>query len=163
MRNILNINKGWLFNKTTDIPAALPTDWESVDLPHSWNAIDGQDGGNDYFHGTGVYVKTIKKSDLPECDRYYLDIAGANSSADVYVNGEKLAHHDGGYSTWRVDLTGKIGEEATLAIAVNNEANETVYPQVADFTFYGGLYRNVSIIGVSESHFDLEYYGGKGL
>ena len=163
MRNLVNINKGWLFNKTTDIPTALPTDWESVDLPHSWNAIDGQDGGNDYFRGTGVYVKTIKKCDLPECDRYYLDIAGANSSADVYVNGEKLAHHDGGYSTWRVDLTGKIGEEATLAIAVNNEANETVYPQVADFTFYGGLYRNVSIIGVSESHFDLEYYGGKGL
>ena len=163
MRNLVNINKGWLFNKTTDIPTALPTDWEGVDLPHTWNATDGQDGGNDYFRGTGVYVKTIKKSDLPECDRYYLDIAGANSSADVYVNGEKLAHHDGGYSTWRVDLTGKIGEEATLAIAVNNEANDFVYPQMADFTFYGGLYRNVSIIGVKESHFDLDYYGGKGL
>ena len=163
MRNLVNINKGWLFAKTTDIPATLPTDWEGVDLPHTWNATDGQDGGNDYFRGTGVYVKTIKKSELPECDRYYLDIAGANSSADVYINGEKLAHHDGGYSTWRVDLTEKLGDEATLAIAVNNEANDFVYPQMADFTFYGGLYRNVSIIGVSESHFDLDYYGGKGL
>ena len=163
MRSLVNINKGWLFSKTTDIPVALPTDWEGVDLPHTWNAIDGQDGGNDYFRGTGVYVKTIKKCDLPECDRYYLDIAGANSSADVYINGEKLAHHDGGYSTWRVDLTEKLGDEATLAIAVNNEANDFVYPQMADFTFYGGLYRNVSIIGVKESHFDLDYYGGKGL
>ena len=93
MRSLVNINKGWLFSKTTDIPVALPADWEGVDLPHTWNATDGQDGGNDYFRGTGVYVKTINKADLPECDRYYLDIAGANSSADVYVNGEKLAHH----------------------------------------------------------------------
>ena len=161
MRNIININKNWLFVKnTTDVAAR---EGAAVDLPHSWNAEDGFDGGNDYFRGSCLYVKTIKRSELPAADRYYLEIRGANSSADVYLGGEKLAHHDGGYSTWRVDLTEKLSDEAELAIVVDNSANETVYPQMADFTFYGGLYRDVNIIAVSESHFDLDYYGAPGL
>ena len=163
MRTILNLNAGWVFNKQTEIPAALPTDWEAVDLPHSWNAIDGQDGGNDYFRGTAIYAKTLKKAELPAADRYYLEIRGANSSADVYVDGKALCHHDGGYSTWRVDITESLGEESVLAIAVDNSPNEIVYPQMADFTFYGGLYRDVNLICVKESHFDLDYYGAPGI
>ena len=103
------------------------------------------------------------KASLPEADRYYLEIKGANSSADVYVNGKNLAHHDGGYSTWRVDITEALDLNNLLVIAVDNTANETVYPQMADFTFYGGIYRDVNIIAVSESHFDLDYYGGPGI
>ena len=161
MRNILNLNQNWLFVKnTTDISAR---DGVCINLPHTWNADDGSDGGNDYFRGSCLYVKTIKRSELPKADRYYLEIRGANSSADVYVGNEKLAHHDGGYSTWRVDLTEKLGEETDVAIVVDNSPNETVYPQMADFTFYGGLYRSVNLIAVSESHFDLEYYGAPGL
>ena len=161
MRNIININKNWLFVKnTTDVAAR---EGVAVDLPHSWNAEDGFDGGNDYFRGSCLYVKTIKRSELPAADRYYLEIRGANSSADVYLGGEKLAHHDGGYSTWRVELTEKLSDEAELCIVVDNSPNETVYPQMADFTFYGGLYRDVNIIAVSESHFDLDYYGAPGL
>ncbi len=163
MRQILNFNAGWVFSKTAELPAALPTDWESVQLPHSWNAVDGQDGGNDYFRGTAQYAKTIVKADLPAADRYYLELQGANSSADVYLDGRKLAHHDGGYSTWRVDLTDALKAESLLVIAVDNAPNETVYPQMADFTFYGGIYRDVSIICVSESHFDLDYFGGPGI
>ena len=166
MRNVLNINAGWAFLKDAkEVPATLPSDWEVVNVPHSWNAIDGMDGGADYFRGTCHYAKVIKKTELPEADRYYLEINGANSSADVFVNGEKRAHHDGGYSTWRVELTSdlKDAEEALLVIAVDNAANDTVYPQVADFTFYGGIYRDVNIVCVADSHFDLEYYGGKGL
>ena len=163
MRTIFNINSGWQFAKTAELPAQLPTDWEAVNLPHSWNAIDGQDGGNDYFRGTASYAKVIVKAELPAADRYYLEINGANSSADVFLDGKKLAHHDGGYSTWRVDLTDHLAEESLLVIAVDNAPNETVYPQVADFTFYGGIYRNVNIICVSESHFDLDYYGGPGI
>ena len=163
MRTVLNLNAGWVFNKQTDIPSALPTDWEAVNLPHSWNAVDGQDGGNDYFRGTAIYAKTLTKTDLPEAAQVYLEIRGANSSADVYLNGEKLAHHDGGYSTWRVNITDALKEENLLAIAVDNSANETVYPQMADFTFYGGLYRNVNLICVAESHFDLDYYGAPGI
>ena len=163
MRSIVNFNLGWSFAKTGEIPAALPTDWEQVNVPHSWNAIDGQDGGADYFRGTCQYAKVFNKADLPAADRYYLEIQGANSSADVTLNGKHLAHHDGGYSTWRVDLTETLAEENLLVISVDNAANDRVYPQMADFTFYGGLYRNVSIIAVSESHFDLDYYGTPGI
>ena len=164
MRTIVNINQKWAFAKqTTQIPTAIDDKWEYVNLPHSWNAVDGQDGGNDYFRGDCMYVKTINKADLPAADRYYLEIRGANSSAEVFVGGESLAVHHGGYSTWRVDLTDKLTEETQIAVLVNNAANETVYPQMADFTFYGGIYRDVNIICVSESHFDLDYYGGPGI
>ena len=106
MRNVLNLNRKWAFAKhATAVPQTMPKDWVFVNLPHSWNAIDGQDGDNDYFRGTAYYAKTLQKAELPTADRYYLELRGANSFADVYLNGEKLAHHDGGYSTWRVDLT----------------------------------------------------------
>ena len=164
MRNIVNLNAKWAFTKqATEIPTAMPTNWNFVNLPHSWNAIDGQDGDNDYFRGTAYYAKAINKTDLPECDRYYIEIQGANSSAALYLNGEKLAEHDGGYSTWRVDITDKLTLQNLLVITVDNAANERVYPQMADFTFYGGLYRDINLIGVSNAHFDLDYYGGPGL
>ena len=163
MRQILNLNAGWVFNKQSEIPATLPTEWEKIDLPHSWNAVDGQDGGNDYFRGTACYAKTINKAELPIAQQYYLEIQGANSSADVYLDGKHLAHHDGGYSTWRVNLTENLQDSSLLVIAVDNAANERVYPQMADFTFYGGIYRDVNIIAVADSHFDLDYYGGPGI
>ena len=162
MRKILNFNDGWLFSKGVD-GVAHAENSETVSLPHTWNAIDGQDGGNDYFRGSCLYTKKINKSDLPEADLYYLEIRGANSSADVYVDGNRLAHHDGGYSTWRVNLTEALTGENELQIVVDNSPNEEVYPQMADFTFYGGLYRNVYLVAVNESHFDLDYYGGSGL
>ena len=164
MRKLININSNWTFTKeTTQIPAAIDSTWESVNLPHSWNAVDGQDGGNDYFRGTALYAKELDKAELPEADRYYIEIRGANSSADLYVNGKKLAHHDGGYSTWRCDITAELADKALIVLAVDNAPNEFVYPQMADFTFYGGLYRDVNIVAVSESHFDLDYYGGPGI
>ena len=161
MRTVISLNENWLFAKNTaDITVR---EGEQINLPHTWNALDGQDGGNDYFRGSCLYVKTLNKADLPVADRYYLEIRGANSSADVFVGGEKLAHHDGGYSTWRVDLTAHLKDVTELAIVVDNSPNETVYPQMADFTFYGCLYRNVNLIAVSETHFDLDYYGGPGI
>ena len=164
MRTILNINAGWSFIKDmADAPAIIPEEAVAVNLPHTWNALDGQDGGGDYFRGTCCYLRPINKADLPQADRYYLEIRGANSSADVLLNGKKLAHHDGGYSTWRVDLTDTLEETNLLAITVDNAANQKVYPQVADFTFYGGLYRDVNLVCVAESHFDLDYHGGTGL
>ena len=164
MREIINFNTRWAFSKeAAGVPTKMPEKWYWVTLPHSWNDIDGQDGDNDYHRGTCYYVKELKKIDLPEASRYYLELRGANSSADVYVNGKKLAHHDGGYSTWRVNITEALQDENLFVIAVDNSANDTVYPQNADFTFYGGLYRDVNIIAVAESHFDLDYYGGPGI
>ena len=164
MRNIVNLNRKWAFTKqATEIPASMPNNWNFVNLPHSWNAIDGQDGDNDYFRGTAYYAKIINKNDLPKADQYYLEFRGANSSADVYLNGKALAHHDGGYSTWRVNITDALEMMNLLVVAVDNAANETVYPQMADFTFYGGIYRDVNLICVNNSHFDLNYYGAPGL
>jgi len=164
VRTITNINHKWAFTKqTTEIPSAIDSKWDFVSLPHSWNALDGQDGGNDYYRGTAIYAKELDKEELPEAERYYIEINGANSSADLYVNGKKYAHHDGGYSTWRCDITEEIAQKTMIVLAVDNAPNDRVYPQMADFTFYGGLYRDVNIIGVSASHFDLDYYGGPGI
>ncbi len=164
MRKIININRKWAFTKeATAVPASMPEKWNFVNLPHTWNNIDGQDGDNDYYRGTCYYAKEINKAELPEADRYYLEIKGANSSAEVYLNGKKLAAHDGGYSTWRVDMTDTLEDKNLLVIAVDNAPNDRVYPQMADFTFYGGLYRDVNIIAVSASHFDLDYYGAPGI
>ena len=166
MREIINFNAKWAFSKTIgeNLPTEInPKDWYFVNIPHTWNAIDGQDGGNDLYRGTCYYAKKLDKMDLPTADKYYLELNGANSSADVYVNGKKLAHHDGGYSTWRVDITNELVRDNMIIIAVDNAPNDRVYPQVADFTFYGGLYRDVNIIAVNNSHFDLEYFGGKGI
>ncbi len=164
MRQVINFNTKWAFTKeATAVPATMPEKWYWVTLPHTWNDIDGQDGGNDLYRGTAYYAKELKKVDLPTADQYYLEFNGANSSAIVYVNGKKVASHDGGYSTWRVNVTEELQDENLIVVEVDNAPNQTVYPQMADFTFYGGLYRNVNIIAVSNSHFCLDYYGGSGI
>ena len=161
MRHIINLNENWLFAKdTTDIACR---EGVAVNLPHTWNAEDGFDGGNDYFRGSCLYVKTLNKAELPAADLYYLEFRGANSSAWVYVGGEKLADHHGGYSTWRVNITDYLTENTEIAVVVDNAPNETVYPQTADFTFYGGLYRDVNLVCVNDAHFDLDYYGAPGI
>ena len=164
MRKIININDNWSFIKNSaQAPTVLPDAAENVNLPHTWNAADGTDGGNDYFRGSCCYARRLNFGDLPKSDRYYLEINGANSSADIYMNGKRLAHHDGGYSTWRVEITNTLREQNIIAVIVDNSANETVYPQTADFTFYGGLYRDVNIIAVPNTHFQLDYFGGSGI
>lgn len=163
-----NINTGWQFTKDV-IPVQEGTSvliqgsWESVDLPHTWNGEDGQDGGNDYHRGTCLYAKKITRAELGDAPVIYLEFEGANSSATLYVNGKEACHHDGGYSTWRVNVTDLLSEENEVVVAVDNAANDHVYPQMADFTFYGGLYRSVNVIGVSETRFDLDYYGGPAI
>ncbi len=161
MRNIININENWKFFKgQVGTENCVP---QEVNLPHTWNAIDGTDGGNDYFRGSCTYAKTINKADLPKADLYYLELRGTNSSADLFVNGEKLAHHDGGYSTWRANITDHLKDQTEIVVVVDNSPNEQVYPQMADFTFYGGIYRDVNVVCVNDAHFDLDYYGGNGL
>ena len=74
MRKIININRKWAFAKEAEVPSAIPEKWNFVNLPHTWNAIDGQDGGNDYYRGTCCYIKELDKEELPEADRYYLEL-----------------------------------------------------------------------------------------
>ena len=166
MRTIINLNANWTFSKEAKAaPAAIEASWEAVNLPHTWNAVDGMDGGNDYHRGTCWYAKELVREELPASDRYYIEFRGANASADLYVAGQKKMSHDGGYSTWRCDITEEVraSDKVMVAVAVDNGMNDRVYPQTADFTFYGGLYRDVNLICVSESHFDLDYFGTPGL
>ncbi len=164
MRKIINFNRKWAFSKQADCPpSSMPDKWDFVNLPHTWNAIDGQDGENDYYRGKCFYVKELDREELCQADRYYLEFKGANSSAEVFINGKSVAKHDGGYSTWRFDITDELTDKAIIAVSVDNSENDTVYPQMADFTFYGGLYRDVNIIAVNNSHFDLDYYGAPGI
>lgn len=164
MRQILNLKDNWKFVKEAiNVWEAEKAKGIPVCLPHTWNALDGQDGGNDYYRGTCWYTTNIKKPDIKEGSCVYIEFLGAAMIAEVYLNGEKLARHEGGYSTFRVDVTGRLLEENSLAVSLDNSDNDFVYPQKADFTFYGGLYRMVNLIIVPKTHFDLEYAGGKGI
>lgn len=154
MREIKNINSNWSFTKQGETV--------TVNLPHTWNGKDGQDGGNDYYRGTCVYEKELKKEDLPSGDEIYIQFDGVNSSATVYFNGEKLTVHHGGYSTFRAKLE-NIGDENKIKVEVDNSPNDFVYPQQADFTFYGGIYRSVTLTGVSHNHFSLDRYGSDAI
>ena len=157
MRKFIKLMDGWNFTDQKGNRAP-------VELPHTWNAIDGQDGGNDYYRGTLVYDNHfVKPKYTEEKECVYLQFHGINSSANVILNGESVCRHDGGYSTFRVDVTDKLQEDNYLAIEVDNSVNDRVYPQKADFTFYGGIYRDIEILIVKKEHFDLDYYGGPGI
>ena len=164
MRKITTLTDGWKFLKeAVSVDEAMQKASTSVTLPHTWNAEDGQDGGNDYHRGTCWYVRTLTAEELAG-PQVFLEINGAAMRAAVYLNGQLLATHDGGYATFRVDLTSSLKEDYNvLAISVNNEDNDVVYPQKADFTFYGGLYRAVRLISVPEEHFELLKDGTPGI
>lgn len=163
MRTITSLNSEWYFKKTAAVPAGLPADWESVTLPHTWNAVDGQDGGNDYWRGTACYVRKLSRPSDAEGRSVFLEVNGAAMTAEVFLNGKKLGRHEGGYSTFRVDLTDDLQDENLLCITVDNSENDHVYPQKADFTFYGGLYREVKLICVPRTHFELVKDGTPGI
>lgn len=157
MRKVIKLMTGWNF--TDQKGNRTP-----VELPHTWNAKDGQDGGNDYYRGMLVYDSHFEKpkfAEEKEC--VYLQFHGVNASADIILNGESVCRHDGGYSTFRVDVTDKLKEDNRIVIEVDNSVNDRVYPQKADFTFYGGIYRDIELLIVKKEHFDLDYYGGPGI
>ena len=161
-KTILLNQSDWHFTKENPgIPAAVMG--EAVTLPHTWNAVDGQDGGNDYYRGTCWYTLALAKPAIPAGGKAVLQLDGAAMTAAVYLNGEKLAEHKGGYSTFRVDLTDHLKEENLLAISVDNRDNDTIYPQKADFTFYGGIYRDVTLHIVPAEHFSLPANGAPAL
>ena len=145
MRNVTLMTQA-RFAKQGEVPAV-------VALPHTWNALDGQDGGADYWRGLGIY-----EIDLPNPTKgmkQYIEIQGANHVATVYCNGRELGTHKGGFSTFRYDLTPAMKAQGNvLTVAVTNGVSD-IYPQTADFTFYGGLYRDVNFIEVDNAHFDL--------
>ena len=157
MREITKIMKGWEFTG----PAGTTT---TVDLPHTWNARDGQDGGNDYWRGTCIYRTHFAAPQFNTAShQVWIQFDGVNASAHVVLNGSPVCNHDGGYSTFRANITELLRDENELTVEVDNSKNDRVYPQKADFTFYGGIYRDVSLMVVSKNHFALDYFGGPGI
>ena len=152
MSKTILLNQDWIFSKDGHD--------EAVTLPHTWNAVDGQDGGNDYYRGTCHYTKTLTAPEVPAGGRAVLQFDGVAMTAVVSLNGEKLAEHKGGYSTFRVDITDALRPSNNiLTVTVDNSDNDTVYPQKADFTFYGGIYRDVTLHIVPAAHFALAANG----
>ncbi len=157
MREITKIMKGWEFTG----PDGTTT---TVDLPHTWNARDGQDGGNDYWRGTCIYRTHFAAPQFDTAShQVWIQFDGVNASAHVLLNGSPVCNHDGGYSTFRANITELLRDENELTVEVDNSKNDRVYPQKADFTFYGGIYRDVSLMVVSKNHFTLDYFGGPGI
>ena len=157
MREITKIMKGWEFTG----PDGTTT---TVDLPHTWNARDGQDGGNDYWRGTCIYRTRFAAPQFNTASQQvWIQFDGVNASAHVVLNGSPVCNHDGGYSTFRANITELLRDENELTVEVDNSKNDRVYPQKADFTFYGGIYRDVSLMVVSKNHFTLDYFGGPGI
>ncbi len=135
-----------------------------MDLPHTWNARDGQDGGNDYWRGTCIYRTHFAAPQFNTAShQVWIQFDGVNASAHVVLNGSPVCNHDGGYSTFRANITELLRDENELTVEVDNSKNDRVYPQKADFTFYGGIYRDVSLMVVSKNHFTLDYFGGPGI
>lgn len=164
MRERININENWsFFKEDVGLQAAQTGGGAAVDIPYTWNGTDGQDGGNDYMRGTCWFVKNFQQPAFCDGQQVYLEFKGVNSSAVVYLNGEKIAAHDGGYSTFRACITAYLKKDNVLAVAVDNSVNDTVYPQTADFTFYGGIYRDVNLIVVSDNRFSLDHFGSCGV
>ncbi len=165
MRIIKNINQDWFFSKALVFPQKVdPSNMEKVTIPHTWNNVDGTDGGADYYRGECIYYKNLGKIDSNNLETY-LEFNGANMVLTAFMNNHLIGSHKGGYSRFRFNITKylKKDEDNILVCYVDNSYNREVYPQRADFTFYGGIYRDVNLIQVPLSHFDLDYYGGKGL
>ena len=157
MRRIKEWNQDWKFSRSAE------TEGEKVAIPHTWNALDGQDGGDDYYRGQGYYTKEFPCPQMEEGEQVYLECAGVANSASVSLNGKELCRHDGGFSTFRVNLTPELKETNRLTVIADNSVNDRVYPQKADFTFYGGVYRDVRLAVVPRVHFSMDYFGGNGL
>ncbi|RBW70064.1 glycoside hydrolase family 2 protein [Bacillus taeanensis] len=168
MRKLININTSWKFSKQNEENAKNKTfndeNWENVNVPHTWNAIDGANGF-DFYKGACWYRKEFSIDTLEQGNKVFIEFQGSNSVTDVYVNGQHMGQHRGGYSTFRFDISDvvEIGAKNTLSVKVDNTVVEDVYPQIADFTFFGGIYRDVNLVIANTVHFDLMDYGSQGV
>lgn len=164
MRKTTLLNENWTFVKDAENQQeAQMKNGEKVDLPHTWNDKDGQDGGNDYYRGICWYVKKLNLDPISENEEVWVEFRGIAMVGEVYLNGHRVGGHKGGFSTFRVNLTDYVEKENLLAVSVDNSYRRDVYPQKADFTFYGGIYRDVYLIQAPKKHFSLDYFGSKGV
>jgi len=163
-----SINSVWRFHKgdikgtIADIDAEK---WEIVNIPHTWNVSDAFDEEAGYYRGVGWYTKALKVPMEWKGKKVVIYFEGANQTTDVFVNGAEVGNHIGGYTAFSFDLSEHLeyGEINTIAVKVDNAMNPDIPPLSADFTFYGGIYRNVRIIVAESVHFDLANNASDGI
>lgn len=154
------MNSGWKFHKgeLTSIPdAATVQAWSQVNLPHTWNDADAFDDQPGYYRGAGWYAKTWNLPAEWKGKQLFLHFEGVNQEAVLYINGKKIGSHKGGYTAFNFDVTDLVwyDKENLVTVKVDNSHNKNVPPLNADFTFYGGIYRNVRLIVSEPVHFDI--------
>ena len=156
MRTILSLKDGWHFQLSDSL--VPPQGGDPVVIPHTWNALDGQDGGNDYHRGGGWYSRIIEPDPSWQGMRVYAEFEGVSLAAEVFVNGEKVLEHSGGFTAFRAELTSYLSAPFTLSVRADNGPQLPVYPQQADFTFFGGMYRRAQLIIIPLAHFAFDPY-----
>jgi beta-galactosidase len=168
-RQEVSLDEGWRFIRA-DAPGAEGRDfddraWTAVTLPHTWNAQDGQDGGNDYYRGPGWYRRRYTVPAAHAGRRLFLQFEGANIVTDVWVDGTHVGQHRGGFATFRFDVTSLLeaGKESLIAVRVSNAPVADVPSLSADFTFFGGLYRDVRLLVTDAVHLDVEDFASSGV
>jgi len=166
---VVELDGEWLFGgKGLKEEEALTADrsaWEKVTIPHTWNAKDGEDGGNNYVRGAFWYHKEFTLDNNWNGRNIYIEFLGSNTKTDVYVNGKQVGPtHKGGYTAFRYNITDFVKKgKNVLDVRVDNSYDITIAPISGDFNMYGGIYRRVYLIGVNDVHIDLENYGSSGL
>jgi beta-galactosidase len=164
-----SLNSGWRFFKGDLAGAEKPefddSKWQSVSVPHTWNAEDPWDDEPGYHRGPAWYRRELQIAKALSGKSLFLYFEGANQVADVYINGRKAGGHIGGYSAFSFDITKlvKAGERNLLAVRVDNTFNEDIPPLTADFNFYGGIYRDVWLIATNDLHFTATDHASSGV
>ena len=164
----VSLNNQWSF--TTDSAGKGPgvivaAQWQAVRLPHTWNVEDVLDDEPGYYRGVGWYRSQVRTEDLPQYSNLALHFEGANQVAEVYVNGKKAGAHSGGYTAFTIPIRSYLRFDLPyneILVKVDNSHNEGIPPLSADFTFYGGIYRDVFLVGWGAVHFS-EHYGASGV
>jgi len=155
-RIVYSLNQGWAFRKTPDLTPQNTGSWQQVDLPHTWNKSDVSDDVDGYYRGPAWYCRNFSVDEALKEKDLYLYFEGANQHAEVYVNGAMAGSHIGGYTAFSIPLNAWLTRGKTpneLAVRVDNSSDSTIAPLSADFTFYGGLYRNVHLVALNKLHF----------
>jgi beta-galactosidase len=168
-RRTIDLDRGWRFSRS-EAPGAETPDfddrkWARVNVPHTWNAQDGQDGGGDYYRGVGWYRRHVAIPRAEAGRELYLEFDGANLETTLFVNGHEVGHHAGGYARFRFDVTSvaKPGAVNLIAVKVSNAENASVPPRSADYTFFGGIYRDARLVSVDPVHLDMDAFGSSGV
>jgi beta-galactosidase len=168
-RKVTPLGDGWRFLRAdvagAETAAFDDRKWTRVRVPHTWNALDGQDGGDDYYRGVGWYRRRVAIPAAEKGRSLYFEVDGANTVTTLFVDGKELGRHAGGFARFRFDVTSAVtpGKPSVFAVRVSNAADPGIPPRTADFTSFGGLYRDVRLVSVEPVHLDLDTAGDSGV